>query len=79
MIEAAKAISIDLPYGVSELAVSGLHAKRSSTVGPSRIKDVMYLIRGKVMKITELDDHGQAMAGKPTGSLAIIEATEILH
>ena len=79
MIKAAYAISIDLPYGVSEIVLSGLHAKRSSTLGPSRVKEVIYSIRGKVMKITELDDHGQAMAGKPTGSLAIIEATEILH
>jgi flavin reductase (DIM6/NTAB) family NADH-FMN oxidoreductase RutF len=75
LIEAVNATSIDAPYGVSEWALSGLHAEASTTVKPSRVKEAIFSIEGKLLEIKELDYFGKGKEGKPTDSLAIIEAT----
>ncbi|KAE9369299.1 hypothetical protein N431DRAFT_493126 [Stipitochalara longipes BDJ] len=75
MIEAVNATSIDVPYGVSEWALSGLHATPSTTVKPSRVKEAILSIEGNLLEIKDLDYHRKGNEGKPTGSLAIIEAT----
>jgi flavin reductase (DIM6/NTAB) family NADH-FMN oxidoreductase RutF len=75
MIEAVNASSIDVPYGVSEWALSGLHAALSTTVKPARVKEAIFSVEGKLLEVKSLDYHGPGKTGKPTGSLAIIEAT----
>jgi flavin reductase (DIM6/NTAB) family NADH-FMN oxidoreductase RutF len=75
MIEAVNSASIDVPYGVSEWELSGLHAAPSTTVKPSRVEEAIFSIEGKLLEIKSLDYHGHGDSGKPTGSLAIIEAT----
>lgn len=42
MIEAVNVTSIDVPRGVSEWALSGLHATLSPTVKPSRVKEAVF-------------------------------------
>jgi len=74
MIEAVNATSIDVPDGVSEWALSGLHPASSTTVKPDRVKEAVFSIEGILKEIIELDYHGKAEIGKATGSLAIIEA-----
>jgi flavin reductase (DIM6/NTAB) family NADH-FMN oxidoreductase RutF len=74
-IEAVNATSIDVPYGVSEWALSGLNAAPSTTVTPSRVKEAIFSIEAKLLEIKSLDYHGKGASGKPTGSLAIVEAT----
>jgi flavin reductase (DIM6/NTAB) family NADH-FMN oxidoreductase RutF len=75
MVEAVNASSIDVAYGVSEWALSGLEAAGSSTVAPARVKDGLFSIEGKAMEVRELEYHGHGKAGRPTGSSAIIGAT----
>ncbi|PMD42709.1 hypothetical protein L207DRAFT_553682 [Hyaloscypha variabilis F] len=75
MIEAVNVMSIDVPYGISEWELSGLHATPSTTVKPSRVREAIFSIEGKLLEVKELDYHGKGKEGKPTGSLAIIEAT----
>jgi flavin reductase (DIM6/NTAB) family NADH-FMN oxidoreductase RutF len=75
MIEAVNATSVDVPYEVSEWPLSGLHSAPSATVKPSRVNEAIFSIEGKLLEIKELDFHGKGREGKPTGSLAIIEAT----
>lgn len=75
MIEAVNATSIDVPYGVSEWPLSGLHPAQSTTVKPSRVDEAIFSIEGKLLEVKDLDYHGKGNEGKPTGSLAIIEAT----
>ncbi len=73
MVEAANATSIAVPYGVSEWALSGLHAAPSTTGKPARVKEAVFSIEGKLLEVKSLDYHGHGEAGKPTGTLAIIE------
>jgi flavin reductase (DIM6/NTAB) family NADH-FMN oxidoreductase RutF len=75
MIEAVNVMSIDVPYGISEWELSGLDATPSTTVKPSRVREAIFSIEGKLLEVKELDYHGKGKEGKPTGSLAIIEAT----
>jgi flavin reductase (DIM6/NTAB) family NADH-FMN oxidoreductase RutF len=74
-IEAVNATSIDVPYGVSEWDLSGLTETASTTVKPARVKEAVFAIEGKLREIVELDYHGEGKVGKPTGALAIIEAS----
>lgn len=74
-IEAVNATSIDVPYGVSEWALSSLNTAPSTTVKPARVKEAILSVEGKLLEIQSLDYHGKGDSGKPTGSLAIIEAT----
>lgn len=76
MVEAVNATSIDVPYGTSEWELSGLKSADSSTVRPDRVKDAVFSIEGRLLEMKELDYGGKhAQEGKPSGALAIIEAT----
>lgn len=74
-IEAVNATSVDIPHGESEWDVSGFHAEPSSTVAPERVKEAIFSIEGKLLEMKSLDYHGAGTAGKPFGSMAIIQAT----
>jgi len=73
MIEAVNATSIDAPYGVSEWDISGLHEAPSTTVKPSRVKESVFSIEGKLVELKEFEDHQQP--GMSVASLALIKAT----
>jgi len=75
MIEAVNSTSLDIPYGESEWALSGLHPAPSSTVKPHRVREAVFSIEGRLLEMKSLDYRGHAKLGKPTGALAIIEAT----
>ena len=70
-VEAANACSIDVPYGVSEWAVSGLHPAECKEVNCSRVKEAVFSIEGKLMDTKEFES--RKTPGKKTGVLAIIE------
>jgi flavin reductase (DIM6/NTAB) family NADH-FMN oxidoreductase RutF len=72
-IEAANACSINAPYGESEWSLSGLTPAPSSTVKPSRVKEAVFSIEGKLESIKEFES--RATPGKKTGVLAIVEGT----
>jgi flavin reductase (DIM6/NTAB) family NADH-FMN oxidoreductase RutF len=72
-VEAANEASIDVPYGVSEWEISGLHEAPCSTVKASRVKESVFSIEGKLVETKEFES--RAKAGKKTGVLAIIEGT----
>jgi flavin reductase (DIM6/NTAB) family NADH-FMN oxidoreductase RutF len=73
MIEAVNATSIDAPYGISVWEVSGLHEAPTSTVKPSRVKESVFLVEGKVVDIKEFDVHQQP--GMSVATLVLIKAT----
>lgn len=73
MIEAVNATSIDAPYGVSEWDVSGLHEAPASTVKPSRVRESVFSVEGKVVDIKEFDDHRQP--GMSVAAVVLIKAT----
>ncbi|KAI1877729.1 hypothetical protein JX265_003737 [Neoarthrinium moseri] len=73
MIEAVNATSIDAPYGVSEWDISGLHEAPTSTVRPSRVRESVFSVEGKVVDIKEFNDH--AREGMSIASLVLIKAT----
>jgi flavin reductase (DIM6/NTAB) family NADH-FMN oxidoreductase RutF len=75
MIESVNATSLDIPFGSSEWGLSGLTPSDSSTVKPARVKEAVFSIEGKLLEMKSLDFHGAKKLGKPTGALAIIEAT----
>lgn len=70
-IEAANSCAIDLPYGVSEWSASGLTPAPSSTVAPTRVKEAVFSIEGKLMNTQEFES--RVSPGKKTGVLALIE------
>ncbi|KAK7743742.1 hypothetical protein SLS62_010434 [Diatrype stigma] len=75
MIEAVNAASIDAPYGVSEWDVSGLTEAPASTVRPSRVRESVFSVEGRVVDIKEFNSPA---ASKPTMSVAavvLIQAT----
>lgn len=49
-------------------------AAPSTTVKASRVREAIFSSEGKLLEIKELDYHRKGKEGKPTGSLAIIEA-----
>lgn len=73
-IEAANACAIDLPYGVSEWSASGLTPAPSSLVQPSRVKEAVFSIEGKLMNTQEFES--RVSPGKKTGVLALIEGVK---
>ncbi|KAF2769340.1 hypothetical protein EJ03DRAFT_272293 [Teratosphaeria nubilosa] len=70
-IEAANATSVNAPYGVSEWALTGLHPAPSKDVKPSRVKEAIFSVEGKLMNTQEFES--RATRGKKTGVLAVIE------
>lgn len=73
MIEAVNATSVDAPHGVSEWVLSGLTTVPSTTVKPARVKEAVFSIETKLLKIVDFD------ASEPSqnshGCLALLEAT----
>lgn len=70
-VEAANACAIDLPYGQSEWAISGLTPAESKVVAPSRVLEAVFSIEGKLLNTQEFESRTQP--GKKTGVLAVIE------
>lgn len=73
-IEAANATSINAPYGISEWALSGLTPAPSSVVKPSRVKEAVFSIEGKLLSHQEFES--RATKGKKTGVLVVIEGVK---
>ncbi|KAI8152288.1 hypothetical protein K4K49_004559 [Colletotrichum sp. SAR 10_70] len=74
MIEAVNATSLDAPYGVSEWDISGLHEASSTTVRPSRVRESVLSIEGKVVDIKEFSDHSDG-EGKSVAGMVLIKAS----
>ncbi|PWY82390.1 flavo protein oxygenase [Aspergillus eucalypticola CBS 122712] len=72
MIEAVNATSIDAPYGVSDMKVSGLGKAPSSTVKAARVKESVLSVESKVLDIKEFKAHKPGM-GSP--AVVLIQAT----
>ena len=70
-IEAANATAINAPYGISEWALTGLTPAPSTDVKPSRVKEAIFSIEGKLVSTQEFES--KATPGKKTGVLAIVE------
>jgi flavin reductase (DIM6/NTAB) family NADH-FMN oxidoreductase RutF len=73
MMPAVNATSVDVPYGVSEWAISGLHQAPCTTVKPARAKESVSSIEGRLTDLKEFEHH--AKPGMSLTLLAIIEAT----
>ncbi|KAJ4146265.1 hypothetical protein NW754_001732 [Fusarium falciforme] len=72
MIEAVSASSIDAPYGLSEWDVTGLTEAQTTTVKPSRVKESVLSIEGKLVDIKEFDGHKPGMS---SAAICLIKAT----
>ncbi|RWR00068.1 hypothetical protein C8Q69DRAFT_427101 [Paecilomyces variotii] len=72
MAEAASAMSIDAPYDISEWDISGFHEAPSRKVKPSRVKESVFSIEGKVVDIKQFTDPGNPEMS--VMSLALIKA-----
>ncbi|KIV97320.1 hypothetical protein PV10_01082 [Exophiala mesophila] len=70
-LEAMNSTSIDLPYGQSEWATSGLTPGETKVVSPSRVKEAIFSIEGKLLNTQEFES--RVNPGKKTGVLAVIE------
>jgi flavin reductase (DIM6/NTAB) family NADH-FMN oxidoreductase RutF len=70
-LEAANATSVNAPYGVSEWALTGLTPAPCQVVRPSRVKEAVFSVEGKLMNTQEFES--RATPGKKTGVLAVIE------
>ncbi|OCK81608.1 hypothetical protein K432DRAFT_295135 [Lepidopterella palustris CBS 459.81] len=70
-IEAANATSVNAPYGISEWALTGLHPAPCKFVKPSRVKEAIFSVEGKLVETKEFES--RATPGKKTGVLAIVE------
>jgi flavin reductase (DIM6/NTAB) family NADH-FMN oxidoreductase RutF len=75
MIESVNATSLDIAHGCSEWGLSGFHPAPSATVKAERVREAVFSIEGKLLDMKLLDYHGDGETGKPSGSLAIIQAT----
>lgn len=73
MIESVNATSLDAPSGVSEWNLSGLHEAQSTTVKPSRVRESVFSIEGKVIDIKEFQEF--AKPGMAPNSVVFIKAT----
>jgi flavin reductase (DIM6/NTAB) family NADH-FMN oxidoreductase RutF len=72
-IEAANACAIDVPYGTSEWAVSGLTPADCEVVRCSRVKESVFSIEGKLLNTQNFESRNPETPGKVTGALAVIE------
>lgn len=70
-VEAANATSIDVDYGVSEWALSGLHPAPCKDVKCSRVKEAVFSVECKLMETKEFES--RATPGKKTGVMVILE------
>ncbi|RBR26009.1 uncharacterized protein FIESC28_01282 [Fusarium coffeatum] len=74
MIEAVNASSIDAPYGISEWDITGLTEAGTTTVRPSRVKESVLSIEGKVVDVKEFEGHRPGMSGS---AIFLVEATRL--
>lgn len=74
MIEAVSASSIDAPYGLSEWDITGLTEAPSTTVAPSRVKESVLSIEGKLVDIKEFEAHKSGMS---SAAICLIKATRL--
>lgn len=72
MIEAVNATSIDAPYGVSEWDVSGLTEAPASTVRPSRVRESVFSVEGRVVDIKEFHGSPHPQGKKPMSVAAVV-------
>ncbi|KAI6760635.1 hypothetical protein HG530_009495 [Fusarium avenaceum] len=72
MIEAVSASSIDAPFGTSEWDITGLTEAPTTTVKPSRVKESVFSIEGKVVDIKEFEGHKPGMS---SAAICLIKAT----
>ncbi|KAJ4253778.1 hypothetical protein NW762_010172 [Fusarium torreyae] len=72
MIEAVSAASIDAPHGISEWDITGLTESPTTTVRPSRVKESVFSIEGKVVNIKEFEAHKPGMS---SAAICLIKAT----
>ncbi|KAF2396477.1 flavo protein-like protein oxygenase [Trichodelitschia bisporula] len=72
--EAANATSINAPYGVSEWALSGLHAAPCTHVKASRVKEAVFSIEAKLVETREFES--RVTPGKKTNVLVILEGVQ---
>ncbi|SPJ75768.1 related to conserved protein/domain typically associated with flavoprotein oxygenases, DIM6/NTAB family [Fusarium torulosum] len=72
MIEAVSASSIDAPFGISEWDITGLTEAPTTTVKPSRVKESVFSIEGKVVDIKEFEGHKPGMS---SAAICLIKAT----
>jgi flavin reductase (DIM6/NTAB) family NADH-FMN oxidoreductase RutF len=72
-VEAANACAIDLPYGKSEWAVSGLTPMPCEIVKASRVKESVFSVEGKLLSTQEFESKNPKTPGKKTGVIATIE------
>ncbi|KAM0713724.1 hypothetical protein Q7P37_010686 [Cladosporium fusiforme] len=70
-LEAANATSVNAPYGVSEWALTGLHAAECKDVKASRVAEAVFSVEAKLVETKEFES--RATPGKKTGVLAIVE------
>lgn len=77
MIEGANTTSLDIEFGTSECELSRFTMENSETGQPKRVKEAVFSLQGKLVEMIELKKRAGAEkeGGKPTGALAIIEAT----
>ncbi|KAL4728956.1 hypothetical protein ACLX1H_003362 [Fusarium chlamydosporum] len=74
MIEAVNASSIDAPYEISEWDITGLTQGCTTTVKPSRVKESVLSIEGKVVDMKEFEGHRPGMSGS---AIFLVEATRL--
>lgn len=70
-VEAANATSINAPYGTSEWSLTGLTPAPCTEIKPSRVKEAVFSIEGKLVSTQEFES--RQTPGKKTGVLAIVE------
>ncbi|KAK4621221.1 hypothetical protein CLAFUW4_06663 [Fulvia fulva] len=70
-VEAANATSVNTPYGVSEWDVSGLTPETCAVVKPSRVKESVFSIEGKLLETKAFES--LAHPGKKEGVMAIVQ------
>ncbi|KAB8556597.1 hypothetical protein FH972_025634 [Carpinus fangiana] len=71
MLEAANATSVNAPFGVSEWALTGLTPAPSAVVKPSRVKESVFSVEGRLLDTKEFQS--RADPSKTAGVLAFIE------
>lgn len=73
MIEAVNAASVDAPYGVAEWDISGLHKASTTTVKPSRVRESILSVEGKLIDLKELGNHTKE--GVSVATVVLVQAT----
>ncbi|OAT12095.1 flavoprotein oxygenase [Blastomyces gilchristii SLH14081] len=72
-LEAVNHCSINVPHGVSEFELSGLHTAPCTTVKAPRVKESIFSIEAKLVETKEWES--RANPGKKSGVMVILEGT----